>query len=146
MVNPFKEVNWSPDLAELRTFAKSLVIGFPCVALVFFLVIRISGGTWDTTVPLRIAGYGVSAGIVFWFLPVIARPFYSVWYALACCIGLVMANLLLASVYYGVATPIAIVMKLIGRDALRRKLDRNAKTYWQDAKQPSDPKRYYSQF
>lgn len=146
MVNPFKEVNWSPDLQELKTFAKSLVIGFPCVALVFLIVLRLKNGAWETGIPLGIAGYGAGAGIVFWIIPVIARPFYSVWYALACCIGLVIGNLLLASVFYGVATPIALFMKLIGRDALHRKLDRNAKTYWQDAKQPSDPKRYYSQF
>ncbi len=37
MLNPFKEVNWHPDLATRRTFARSLVIGFPCLAVVLVL-------------------------------------------------------------------------------------------------------------
>ncbi|MFT4587452.1 MAG: hypothetical protein ACI9VS_002084, partial [Candidatus Binatia bacterium] len=29
MLNPFKEVDWNPDLPARRKFAVSLVIGFP---------------------------------------------------------------------------------------------------------------------
>ena len=38
MINPFKEINWKPDRAELKKFGVSLIIGFPIIALVFFLV------------------------------------------------------------------------------------------------------------
>jgi len=37
MINPFKEINWKPGESELRKFAWSLIIGFPCLALVFFI-------------------------------------------------------------------------------------------------------------
>ena len=37
MINPFKEINWKPAKTDLRKFAWSLIIGFPCIAIVFFL-------------------------------------------------------------------------------------------------------------
>ena len=41
MLNPIKEVNWQPDTAARRVFAKSLMIGFPCLALLFLVAGRI---------------------------------------------------------------------------------------------------------
>lgn len=146
MVNPFKEVDWNPDILARRSFAKSLIIGFPCVALAFLLILRLKNGVWDAQVPMLIAGCGVTAGLVFYALPGLSRPFYLAWYALACCIGLVVGNLLLGVVFYVVVTGIALVMKVLGRDPLHRQLDREAKSYWRNAEQPSDPRRYYSQF
>lgn len=146
MVNPFKEVDWNPDVPARRSFAKSLIIGFPCVALAFLLILRLKNGEWDGRTPLLIAGWGGAAGALFYAVPVLARPFYLLWYALACCIGLVVGNLLLGIVFYVFVTGIALVMKVLGRDPLNRRLDRAAKSYWRDAEQPSDPRRYYGQF
>ena len=146
MVNPFKEVNWSPSRDELKTFAKSLIIGFPIVGVLMLLGFRLMDGHWDPQTPLKVGGIGAAAGVMFWLIPAIARPFYAVWYAAACCIGIVVANIVLGIVFYVFVTGLALGMKLIGRDPMRRKLDREAKTYWLDAQQPTDPKRYYSQF
>jgi hypothetical protein len=64
MVNPFKEVNWTPDTAEKRTFGKSLVIGFPVLALVLLVVLRVKTGLWDSDFPLKLAGFGAVAGVL----------------------------------------------------------------------------------
>lgn len=146
MINPFKEVDWNPDVAARRTFAKSLMIGFPCVAVVFLVVLRIKNGDWNVEFPLQIALIGAAVGALFFALPVLAKPFYIAWYAVACCIGLVVGNVLLGLVFYVFVTGIAVLMKLVGRDSLNRRLDRGSDTYWQDAEQPNDPRRYYSQF
>src|ERR1043166_8992129 len=62
MVNPFKEVNWKPGLADLRKFARSLVIGFPCVAVVLLLAGRLHSqtGAWNFRPPLLVGGIGVA--------------------------------------------------------------------------------------
>ena len=146
MVNPFKEVNWRPDTAEKRTFGKSLVIGFPILAIVFLGLLRLRTGGWEADIPMRLAGYGAAVGILFMLIPQIATPFYVVWYALACCIGLVVGNILLGIVFYLLVGGIGLVMRMIGRDTMHKKPDPNAKTYWRDARQPTDPKRYFSQF
>ena len=36
MINPFHEINWRPGPLDLRAFARSLMVGFPCLALLFF--------------------------------------------------------------------------------------------------------------
>ena len=37
-------------------------------------------------------------------------------------------------------------MKLLGRDPLRRKIDKDAETYWVDVEKTEDITRYYRQF
>ncbi len=148
MVNPFKEVNWKPGLADLRKFARSLVIGFPCVAVVLLLVGRLHAhtGAWNLKPPLLVGGIGVAFGLVFLALPAIAKPFYLVWYFVASCIGLVVGNVLLSVSFYVFVTSVGLLKRTFGRQAVRKTVDRQASSYWQDADQPSDPQRYYSQF
>lgn len=146
MVNPFKEVNWKPGVAELRTFARSLIIGFPCVAVVLFLVLRWRSGVWDPETPLWVGGVGVGVGVLLYLVPAVARPFHLVWYGAACSIGLVVSNLLLASVYYFVVTVIGVLKRAAGRRVIRKKVDKSASTYWVDVEKPSSPDRYFSQF
>ncbi|MFA6546116.1 MAG: hypothetical protein WCS99_16980, partial [Limisphaerales bacterium] len=144
MVNPFKETNWNPDTAARRTFAKSLVIGFPCLAVVLLLAGYFSGRGWNFGPALKLGGFGTGVGALVYAVPAIARPFYVVWYALACCIGLVVGNVVLALVFYVLVTGIGLVKRLGGSQAIRKTPDRQAKTYWRDAPPASNPKRYFS--
>lgn len=146
MVNPFKEVKWNPDVAERRKFALSLIVGFPCVGLLLVVADGFRTGAWHLKVPMIIAGCGVALGLLLLALPAIARPFYIVWYAIACSIGLVVGNLLLGLVFYVFFTAIGWVMRVCGRQPIRKNVDKQAQTYWQNAEQPSDPQRYYKQF
>ena len=145
MLNPFADVNWNPGRAERRKFAVSLIIGFPAIAIFFSIIARLTTDAWKPFF-LWLGIIGFAVGVVLWLLPMIARPFYIVWYALACCIGLVVGNVLFSAFYYLVLTPMGLAMRLGGRDPLRRKLDRSTPTYWQDAEKVVDPKRYYRQF
>ena len=101
MINPFKEINWKPDRAELRKFAISLIVGFPIIAIVFFLVKWAKGGELpEPRFFLLLGGIGAGAGLVSLLLPFIARILYPVWYGLAACIGIVLANLLFGILFY----------------------------------------------
>ena len=146
MMNPFKEVNWKPDVAERRKFARSLVIGFPCIAMVLIVASWLKTGAWKIQPALIIGGTGLAIGLVLLALPGIARPFYVVWYGLACAIGLVVGNILLAVVFYILITGVGIAMRLAGRCSISTRMDKQAATYWKDAKPVTDPQRYYRQF
>jgi hypothetical protein len=147
MINPFKEINWQPQRADLRSFAKSLIIGFPCIALVFFLVKWFSASAMpEPRFYFMLGGIGAAVGLVWACVPVIARPLYYVWYALAGCIGIVMANLLFCLLFFGLFLPIGLFMRLIGRDALRLRLDKSASTYWLDAPPTPPATSYFSQY
>lgn len=146
MLNPFKEVNWQPDTAARRTFAKSLVIGFPCVAFVLLLAGWLAGKGWNVPFALKLGGLGAATGVLFFAVPAIAKPFYVVWYALACCVGLVVGNVVMALIFYLLVTGIGLLKRLGGRQAIRKTPDRRASTYWIDAPPAPEPNRYYRQF
>ena len=61
-------------------------------------------------------------------------------------IGFVVSQLALAITYYLVFAPIALVFRLMGRDALHRKLDQRATTYWEPYNPNRGPARYFKQF
>jgi hypothetical protein len=147
MVNPFHEVNWRPNLAQRRQFAKSWMLGFPCLAVVIWLLGWLARGRWDAhlATALGVAGIGAAAGLILYLLPQIAQPFYLVWYGLACCIGLIVSNLMLAGMFYLVITPIGLLRRL-AHSSFRKSFDRQCPTYWQDAGPPPPPHRYFKQF
>ncbi len=147
MINPFKELNWKPDRTDLRKFAISLIIGFPIIALIFFTVKWIRFGVLpEPRFFLLLGGIGAAVGLVCLLVPVIARPLYYVWYALAACIGIVLANLLFALLFYLVFTPLGLVMRLTGRDPLGLKEKRDCVSYWKDAPPAPPPAKYFRQF
>lgn len=145
MLNPFKDTNWNPGTAEKRKFAVSLIIGFPLLAAVFALVGWLRSGAWSGGF-VWLAVIGAALGAVLWVLPQIARPFYLVWYFAACCLGIVISNLLIAAFFYLVFTPIGLLMRAAGRDPLQKRLDRSRATYWHDVEKVVDGERYFRQF
>ena len=59
----------------------------------------------------------------------------------------IVSPIVLGVMFFGVFTPIGIVMRLAGRDAMRRRLDPPARTYWQDRDPPGpDPSGLPNQF
>lgn len=146
MVNPFHEVNWAPGRPERRKFAVSLMIGFPAVAVGLLLAARLHGGSWRIELPLAVGGIGLAAGLVFWALPQLVRPFYVGWYAVACSIGFVVGNVALAAVYLFLFVPIGLVRRVLGRQTFSKGFDRGAPTYWRDARKTVDLTKYYRQF
>ena len=129
MLNPFKEVNWNPGTAERRTFAKSLMIGFPIIAVVLATVTWFGAREWKPFF-LWLGCGGFAAGLLFWLLPAVSLPFYVVWYAIACAMGLIVGNVLLSLVYYLVLTPIGLVLRMVGRTPLSKGFDRTCSSYW----------------
>ena len=146
MLNPFADINWKPERKEMNKFALSLMIGFPCIALIFALVAWVRGAGL-TAFPLWLGGTGLVAGALLRILPsVVVRPFYLAWYFLAACMGLVMGNVIFGLFYYALFTPIGMIVRALGKLSLKKGFDPKAATYWQDAEKSVDPARYYRQF
>lgn len=57
------------------------------------------------------------------------KPLYKVWMSLALVMGFVVSRILLTLLFYGVVTPIGLLMRLLGKDLLDSKMgDRDS--YW----------------
>jgi len=65
--------------------------------------------------------------------------------AIAAPIGMVVSHLVLATIFFVIIMPIALVFKLIGRDPLKRSVQTGAATHWVQRDVSSDPQRYLRQ-
>ena len=63
-------------------------------------------------------------------LPLVLKPFYLLWMGFAVVMGFVMTRVILTIFFVLVISPVGFFFKIIGRDILNRKLDREAATYW----------------
>src|SRR6266513_1053925 len=119
MMNPFAEVNWNPDTPARRKFAVSLIIGFPIIAALFSAIAWLKTHSFNHFF-LWLGVVGLAAGILFWLLPQIAKPFYVIWYFIACCMGIVIGNVLFALFFYLVFTPLGLVLRLRRNKAITK--------------------------
>jgi hypothetical protein len=52
------------------------------------------------------------------------------WFKFGLVIGSIVAPIVMAFVYFVTVLPTGIIMRLLGKDLLKQKLDKNAKSYW----------------
>lgn len=118
-------IDWKPSERKLAGFSEAWL----------FFVGMIGAPWWAWR-----GFWGVAA--VFWVLAVLVRgvglwrpsylkPLFVGMTLVSWPIGVVVSWTAMALFYFGVITPVAIVFRLIGRDALKRKFDRDATTYWE---------------
>jgi hypothetical protein len=61
--------------------------------------------------------------------PRILAPVYRVWMLLGEVLAWINTRIILGVVFYGVVTPIGLLMRLTGRDPMRRQLERAGESY-----------------
>jgi hypothetical protein len=49
-------------------------------------------------------------------------------------------------VYFGVVTPVGLLLRLTGRDPLQRAFDLGRASYWTEHRTGDDPRRYFRQY
>jgi uncharacterized protein DUF5989/saxitoxin biosynthesis operon SxtJ-like protein len=65
------------------------------------------------------------------------RPLLAGWLKFAIALNWVMTRILLTIVFYGMITPTAWLMRLVGTDPLSRAWQPEATTYWEDPEEPT---------
>jgi Mg2+/Co2+ transporter CorB len=87
---------------------------------------------------LRIWALIVSA--VFLLLVFIAPKTLSLpnrlWFKFGMILGSIITPIVMALVYFITVLPTGLIMRLLGKDLLKQKLDKNAKSYWIERTEP----------
>jgi hypothetical protein len=136
-------------LIEIKDPTEKDLKWFGALMLAFFGIV---GGvlSWRGTsanVVYGVWGGGAALVAVYYAVPALQRKIFFGWLYAAYPIGFVVSHVVMAFVYFIVVTPIALVMRVMGRDALGRRLDREAKTYWvENRTAQNDPASYFRQF
>ena len=71
------------------------------------------------------------------------RSFYRAGMTVGFFVGQVMGRILLTLFFLLALTPMALLLRLFGKDLLSHKLDKSAATYWRTAKPPGDLDRLF---
>lgn len=130
------ETNWNPTNRQLRQFAIICIAALPLVGWFW-------GGQGETLIFLGLAGLLIgTTGIL---MPRVVKPLFLGLMIAAMPIGLLMGEVALLLIYFGVFVPIGLIFRILKRDALHLEIRRNADTYWQSKKQPGQAASYYRQ-
>ena len=62
--------------------------------------------------------------------PQVLKPFNKLWFRFGLALGAVMAPVVMALLFYTTITPIGLIMRAFGHDALRRKRKPGTESYW----------------
>jgi hypothetical protein len=135
------EVNTNPSRRDLRWFG--------LVAGLFLAVVGVIAW-WKFDAPRVARAFWIAAPMLatlYYVLRPLQRSIYVGWMVASFPIGWLLSHLILAVVYYGVLTPIGLVMRLTGRAAVTRRFDPDAKSYWIARSNRDLPiERYFRQF
>jgi len=66
--------------------------------------------------------------------PVILKPFNKIWMALAVILGWFSSRVILILLFYLMFMPLGFFLRISGKDFLKLRYDKNAKTYWEKRK------------
>ena len=109
---------------------------FGVVFSVVFLIVALYPLTNSES--LRIWALVVS--IIFFLLAFLAPKILvlpnKLWFKFGLLIGSIVAPIVMAFVYFVTVLPTGLIMRLLGKDLLKQKLDKNAKSYWIERKEP----------
>ena len=124
----------------LEKFSKIKISSNRSFGIVFFIVFLIIA-FWNFRGDFsQINSLPFYISLVFLFLGSInsklLTPLNKLWFKFGMLLGAVIAPLVMMLVFFIVVTPIGLIMKLIGKDLLNNKINKNMKSYWIKRKDP----------
>lgn len=76
---------------------------------------------------LIVAGLFLAAALL---APGVLKPLNRLWFLFGMLLHKIVSPLVMALLFFATVTPIALLMRIAGKDPLRLKFDRAAKSYW----------------
>jgi len=62
--------------------------------------------------------------------PKLLNVFNDIWFRFGILLGSIIAPIFMALIYFFTIVPTGVIMRLLGKDLLQKKLDKNVKSYW----------------
>jgi Saxitoxin biosynthesis operon protein SxtJ len=120
----WSEIPFHPPLSTLRWFA-----GFGTIALLGLATVQYLHAENDV-LALVFLGLAIAAGLLGLIAPARLRPVFVGMMVVSYPLNWLVTHLILAFLFYCVFTSVGLIFKLIGRDALNRRLEPESASYW----------------
>ncbi len=136
----WSDISFAPPSRTLRQFAGMWTLFFGGLACWQGLVRD------NTTVAWILAGLALAVGPLGLIKPQAIRLVFVGAMLLAFPIGWLVSRVILALIFYGLITPVGLVLRLTRRDPLCRGYRPDLESYWQPKPMPTDVRSYFRQF
>lgn len=118
------------DLSSHHIIERSNERSFGIVFTIFFVILSIYPIINKETINV----FFLVISIIFFMITII-RPqlFYflnKIWFKFGILLGKIVSPLVMGIIFYLTVTPTGIIMRLLGKDLLKKKLEIKEKTYW----------------
>lgn len=144
------ELDLKPNRKALAQFGLATFFIFGLLGSFVFWKKSLLGISLNPETARTIAGVlwaiGSISGLFALIRPAWNRPLYVGLILLTFPIGFVMSYVIMGVIYYLIFTPVALLFRLIGRDALHRRFDPKAASYWVEHREVENVERYFRQY
>jgi len=143
------EMNTNPDERTLRRFGVLALFVFGALAVCAWRESwPFPSGMGAARVPVA-TGLGDIAAVTALFAavkPAWNRPLYVGLAAIGYPVGVVLSYAVMTALYFGVVAPIGLLLRLLDKDPLQRRLERDRASYWTPARGARTRASYFRQF
>jgi hypothetical protein len=140
------ELNLHPSIRELRVFGLSGTGLLGAISAVLTARNNPADGLDTAVTALATVLAAIAVYAITLVRPDILRLPFVALSLVTWPIGWLISHLILVVVFYGLITPLGLALRLAGRDALGRRFDRTASTYWQPRQSRPDVERYWRRY
>ena len=109
---------------------------FGFVFFIVFLIISL----WPLQHEGQIRIWSIVISLIFLILSLmnskLLTPLNQLWSRFGLLLGNIVAPIVMGLVFFLVVTPVGIVMRIMGKDLIRKKLNKNNKSYWIKREKP----------
>lgn len=135
------QLDMNPSEGKLRQFGQVA----PFMMLLIACLLK-----WRFDLPLVAMTGMVAIGTLILILSKLSsklvKPFYLALVFIGFPIGWVISHVIMLLFFFGIITPVALVFRLFGRDALHRSWDTKSESYWTEHPRSESVGRYFKQF
>jgi hypothetical protein len=142
-------LNFNPDAQTLRQFGFIALFAFGLLALAAWtesFMFSFGLGSARQIVSAILGGLAALCLIFSLVMPSGNRPIYVGLSVITYPIGFVMSYVVLGLLFFGIIGPMALVLRLVGKDPMARRYDPSAPSYWTRARRARSNQAYLRQF
>jgi hypothetical protein len=134
------EINRRPPRRDLLWFGGILPVFFAIVGTVARVKLGAPALGWG------LWAFGTVLTAAYWALPPLRIAVYLAWMHAFFPLGWLVSHTVLGVLFFLVATPLGLLLRLVGHDPMKRRRDGQAKSYWVEQRTGGHPSRYLRQF
>lgn len=112
------------DLSRKNLKKFGLIMGAVFFAIAIYMLLRHKRGILPASI---LSALFLSSAFI---LPMILKPFYFFWMRLAFILSWINTRLILTVIFYLIFSPAGLLIRLFGKDLLKRGIDRKTDSYW----------------